>query len=50
MMGEEELKIDVLTRRIFNSRDEVWTAIGYDEETGRVALGRRDGYITFLHL
>ena len=50
MAGEEDSKIRVLTRCIFNSRAEVWTAIGYDEETGRVALGRRDGYITFLRL
>lgn len=48
--GEEDSRIDVHTVPIFNSRAEVWTAIGYDEETGRVALGRRDGYITFLRL
>ena len=47
---DEDSKICVFTRCIFNSRAEVWTAIGYDEETGRVALGRRDGYITFLRL
>jgi hypothetical protein len=40
----------VLMNRILNSHGEDWTAIGYDEETGRVALGRRDGYITFLRL
>ncbi|KAF9643608.1 hypothetical protein BDM02DRAFT_1407797 [Thelephora ganbajun] len=45
---EEDSKADAFTRRIFNSCGEFWTAIGYDEETGRVALGRRDGYITFL--
>jgi hypothetical protein len=47
---DEDSKIHMLTRRIFNSRAEVWTAIGYDEETGRVALGRGDGYVTFLRL
>jgi len=50
MRDEEDPKIRAFTRRIFNSRGEVWTAIGYDEETGRVALGRRDGCITFLRL
>jgi len=50
MGDEEDPKIRVLMRRIFNSHAEGWTAIGYDEETGRVALGRRDGYITFLRL
>ena len=50
-VGDEEgSKLRVHTRRIYNSRAEVWTAIGYDEETGRVALGRRDGHITFLRL
>ena len=50
-VGDEEYpKIRVFMRRIFNSHAEGWTAIGYDEETGRVALGRRDGYITFLRL
>ena len=48
--NEEDSKLRVHTRRIYNSRAEVWTAIGYDEETGRVALGRRDGHITFLRL
>ena len=38
------------TRHIFNSRGEVWTAVGYDEETGRVALGKGNGRITFLRL
>jgi hypothetical protein len=47
---EGKPKTQVFTRRIFNSRDEAWTAIGYDEETGRVALGKRDGYITLLRL
>ena len=47
---EEDAKMRAFTRRIFNSRGEVLTAIGYDEETGRVALGRRDGYIAFLRL
>lgn len=47
---EEDLKMHVFTRRVFNAHGDVWTAIGYDEETGRVALGRRDGYITFLRL
>lgn len=50
MGDEEDPRIRVLTRRIFNSSAEGWTAIGYDEETGRAALGRRDGYITFLRL
>ena len=48
--AEEESDMRVFTRPVFNSRDEAWTAIGYDEETGRVALGRRDGCITFLRL
>ena len=48
--ADEDSKTDVFTRRVFNARGDVWTAIGYDEETGRVALGRRDGYITFLCL
>lgn len=43
-------KTSVSTNRILNSHGEDWTAIGYDEETGRVALGRRDGCITFLRL
>jgi len=47
---EEEPKIYAFTRRICNSRGEVWTAIGYDEETGRVALGKGDGSIVFLRL
>lgn len=46
----EGSKIDVFKRHVFNSRGEVWTAIGYDEEMGRVALGRGDGCITFLRL
>ena len=46
----EDSTMRFFTKRVFNSRDEAWTAIGYDEETGRVALGRRDGYITFLRL
>ena len=50
MGDEEDPTIRVLTRRIFNFSTEGWAAIGYDEETGRVALGRRDGYITFLRL
>ena len=40
----------VFARRVFNACDAVWTAIGYDEESGRVAIGRRDGCITFLRL
>lgn len=47
---EEDSRIHVLTTHVFNSNAEVWTAIGYDEETGRIALGRRDGSITFLCL
>ena len=47
---EEDSKTPIFTKRIINSRGEDWTAIGYDEETGRVALGRRDGFITFLRL
>lgn len=47
---EEDQKIRVFMRPISNSRTEGWTAIGYDEETGRVALGRRDGYIDFFRL
>lgn len=50
VMEEEDLKPRVFMRRVLNSRDEDWTAIGYDEETGRVALGGRDGGITFLRL
>ena len=46
----EGSETQVFTRRVFNAHGDVWTAIGYDEETGRVALGRRDGYITFLRL
>ena len=48
--ADEDSKLNVLTRRVFNARGDVWTSVGYDEETGRVALGRRDGYITFLRL
>ena len=47
---EEDSKICVVTRCILSSGAEVWTAIGYDEETGRVALGTRDGKIHFLRL
>ena len=46
--GGSETSISM--NRILNSHGEDWTAVGYDEETGRVALGRRDGYITFLLL
>ena len=46
----EDPDTHVFTRRVFSASDDVWTAIGYDEETGRVAIGRRDGYITFLSL
>lgn len=47
----EDSKTPVLTKRILNSDiDEDWAAIGYDEETGRVVLGRRNGCITFLRL
>jgi len=48
--ADEDPKTHVFTRRVFNAHGDVWTAVGYDEETGRVALGRRDGYITFLRL
>ena len=47
---EEDSMAPIFTNRILNSHGEDWTAIGYDEETGRVALGRRDGYVTFLRL
>ena len=49
-MTDEGSKTHVFTRRVFNARGDVWTAIGYDEETGRVALGKRDGCIDFLRL
>lgn len=49
-MEGEDLETFVFTNHILNSDGENWTAIGYDEETGRVALGRRNGYITFLRL
>ena len=48
--ADDDPKMHVFTRRVCNSHGEVLTAIGYDEETGRVALGRRDGCITFLRL
>lgn len=47
---EDNLNTSILMNRILNSDGKDWTAIGYDEETGRVALGRRDGYITLLSL
>jgi len=47
---EEDSKMRAFTRRISSSCGGVWTAIGYDEETGRVALGSRDGKIAFLRL
>ena len=47
---EEDSITPIFTNRILNSHGEDWTSIGYDEETGRVALGRRDGYVTFLRL
>ena len=47
---EEDSKGSIFTNRICNSQDQDWVAIGYDEEMGRVALGRRDGYVTFLRL
>jgi hypothetical protein len=47
---DEESKTHVITRRVFNAHGDVCTAVGYDEETGRVALGRNDGYIIFLRL
>ena len=49
-MEGEGSKAPVIMNRILSSCGEDWTTIGYDEETGRVALGRRDGYITFLCL
>jgi hypothetical protein len=50
ILEEEDSKTYIFRKRILNSQGEDWTAIAYDEETGRVALGRRDGYITFLRL
>lgn len=47
---QKDPETSILMNRILNSHGEDWTAIGYDEEAGRVALGRRDGYITFLRL
>ena len=46
----EDTDTHFFTRRVFSASDDFWTAIGYDEETGRVAIGKRDGYITFLRL
>jgi hypothetical protein len=47
---EDDSKPCIFTNRILNSRGEDLTAIRYDEETGRVVLGRRDGHLTFLRL
>ncbi|KAF9777868.1 hypothetical protein BJ322DRAFT_1114640 [Thelephora terrestris] len=47
---EGDSKGFILTNRILNSHGDGWIAIAYDEETGRVALGRRDGFVTFLRL
>ena len=50
MAYEEDSKTFAFTRCVSSSCADVWTTIGYDEETGRVALGEWDGYITLLRL
>lgn len=45
----EDLKTSILTNQVIDMR-QGWTAVGYEEETGRVALGSLDGCINFIHL